>query len=102
MVGQARTLLGGPVLVPLVELGRRGVAGVEEDSVFEGEGFAVFEFQVAGALGGVLWVVVVEAEDVGGVEAVLAGVPAGGVAGVGGVVEDRDPVGFAADRAGGV
>jgi len=63
---------------------------VEVETVFEGDGFTLF--QIKGALADFE---VFFAERIGGDEAVVTGMPGGGVARVGGVVEDGDADGFA-------
>ena len=90
-MGDALVCLGECVSFAVDFIRARGV-GVEDDAIAEGGGLALLEGEVEGrALG----VEDVRAQRVGGEEAVAAGVPVGGVAGVAGVVEDGDGLGFA-------
>src|SRR5204863_8866453 len=86
-----RHKLGGVVLKLLVEVGRLGVAGVDDDAVAERDRLAWLDSEVAGALLHVL-VEVVQAKDVRREQPVLPRVPRGRHARVRRVVDDRPAV----------
>jgi len=80
-------------------VGGGGVPYGEGEAVFEGEFGAGFE-QVLAAVFGRVFIHLGGAKRIGGEEAVIAGVPAGGEAEVAGMIQEGDGVGLCADGAG--
>ena len=70
---------------------------MEVNPVAEGYALALGNGEIAGSFG--LTFEVVDAEGIGGEEAVVSDVPPGGMAGIGGVIEDGDADSLAVDGA---